>query len=112
MTPLNELYISGSAALSLGKVEIQIDPDMIEIIATSEPFKVIVTPTGMCNGMAVTSKKYTGFTVEELGNGVSNAGFDWLVIARKAVSYTNKTAEEMPLVPRVMENAAAESPVN
>jgi len=112
MVPECEIYISGSSNLSLGRADIQINLDMVEIIATSEPLKVIVTPTGMCNGMAVTSKKSNGFTVEELGNGTSNSGFDWLVIARKSVSYTNKTAEEMPLVPRVMESVAVESPID
>lgn len=98
-----EIYLSGTGSLSNGKAEVPLDPDVRGAIARSVPIKVIVTPTEMCNGMAVTQKDWQGFTVEEIGSGASNATFDWLVIARKAVSLSDATAEAMPAqVPGVM----------
>jgi hypothetical protein len=89
-----EIYLSGSAKLIDGKVEVHFDPNFTGMIA--EPIKVIVTPTEMCKGIAVTAKQLTGFTAEELAFGKSNATFDWLVIARKAVQFGRNEAEEMP----------------
>ncbi|NQU87393.1 MAG: hypothetical protein HQ541_16695, partial [Mariniphaga sp.] len=96
LTPEIEIYFSGSSHLINGSAEIILDSDISVSIATNYPIKVIITPTEMCNGMAVIEKQFNGFVVMELNNGKSNASFDWLVIARKAVSAKDQNAEEMP----------------
>ncbi|MCK4305673.1 MAG: hypothetical protein KAY24_15655 [Candidatus Eisenbacteria sp.] len=93
-----EVYLTGSGTLARGKVHVSLDPELADVTSDSEPIRVIVTPTEMCNGMAVTEKTSRGFTVEELADGSSNATFDWLVIAAKAVSFRDGRAEPMPEV--------------
>jgi len=107
LVPETEVYISGSAVLVRGKARVDLDRDMADVISPSQSIKVILTPTAMCNGLAVTEKRSSGFKVEELASGNSNATFDWLVIARKAVSMDNREAEEMPtVIPRAIEPPA------
>jgi len=53
-----------------------------DAIAGAVPLKVIVTPTSMCNGMCVTERSASGFSVAELADGTSSAGFDWIAIGR------------------------------
>lgn len=89
-----EIYISGSGEIVNGQIEITFDSKIKEGIADVD-IKVIVTPTSMCQGLAVVEKNRNGFIVQELGNGKGNATFDWLVIARKAISSLDKRAEEM-----------------
>ena len=45
--------------------------------------RVQVTLTGDCNGVCVSEKTATGFTVAELRGGASNAIFDWEVAAKR-----------------------------
>ncbi len=45
--------------------------------------RVQVTLTGDCNGVYVSEKTATGFTVRELRGGASNATFDWEVAAKR-----------------------------
>lgn len=101
-TPLTrdiEIFLSGSAALQLGSTRVSFDLASAEMIAENIPIKVILTPTDVCNGLMVSTKSSEGFYVQELSGGKSNATFDWLVIARKAVSGGDKTAEDMPTAP-------------
>ena len=41
---------------------------------------------GDCNGVFVTNKSQTGFTVIELNNGNSNVPFSWHIVANRADS--------------------------
>ncbi|RLF26500.1 MAG: hypothetical protein DRN01_04615, partial [Thermoplasmata archaeon] len=75
----------GSAQLVNGHIRIDLDPIYIEATTIDEehPFKVQVTPTSQCNGVYVI-KDNRGFDVYEVGDGKSNATFDWEVKAKSA----------------------------
>jgi len=78
-----ELHLSGSARLTAGKAVISWAADLAEILhhTAEAPYRVLLTPTGQCRGLAVTGKRADGFEVEELCEGRSDATFDWLLIA-------------------------------
>jgi hypothetical protein len=80
-----ELHLSGSGRLAEGRAEIAWDLglDLADLVhhTADAPYRVLLTPTAQCNGLAVTHKADGSFTVEELGAGRSDATFDWLLIA-------------------------------
>jgi hypothetical protein len=78
-----ELHLSGSARLTAGRAVICLPPDLTEILyhTAEAPYRVLLTPTAQCQGLAVTAKRPEGFDVEELTEGQGNATFDWLLIA-------------------------------
>ena len=106
-----EVHISGSSKLVGGSVRVELDTTIADVLATSEPLKVMVTPSGLCNGLAVTSRDSRGFVVQELLDGSSSVGFDWIVIGGKAVSKDDRAAEEMPAIVPVGKGSAQESPL-
>ncbi len=85
------------------------------------PMKVFVQLEGDCNGVYVTSKSATSFTVKELQGGKSNVSFSWSIVATRAdeVLYNNKgiaktsyNGQRFPLAPKaleIIENEANES---
>jgi hypothetical protein len=78
-----ELHLSGSGRLTAGRAVIDWNPDLAELLhhTAEAPYRVLLTPTTRCRGLAVVDKRAGGFDVEELCDGRSNAGFDWLLIA-------------------------------
>ncbi len=82
-SPEVEFMSSGTAHLGNGKGYVEFDRLFSEAISTDIPVKVIVTPAEECNGICVVSRDSKGFRVKELLNGDSDAGFDWIVIARR-----------------------------
>src|SRR5262249_27461845 len=54
----------GMGTLANGKAEIKLDPDFAVLIHT-EDYHVFLTPYGNTNGLHVTGRGATGFTVEE-----------------------------------------------
>ncbi len=93
-----EIHLSGSGVLQNGKVKIKLDEDIADVIVCSKdkPYRVLITPTGMCNGLCVTARDNEGFEVQELQKGNSNVAFDWLIIAAKASELGTQEAEPMP----------------
>ncbi len=81
MSVNKEITISGQAQLENGEVEVTFENDFDQFI--DENYKVLVTPTGECNGLYVFDKTTTGFMVKELDNGNSDTTFDWLVVAQR-----------------------------
>ncbi len=77
-----ELVASGSASLVDGKASITFESAFQNAISKDVVLKVIVTPTAYCNGVYVSDKSTSGFTVAELAEGKSNATFDWIAIGR------------------------------
>ncbi|MFH0857391.1 MAG: hypothetical protein V1848_01445, partial [Candidatus Magasanikbacteria bacterium] len=58
------------------------------------------TLTSEANGIYVSQKDNTGFTVRELQNGTSNATFDWMVIAtRKMEGNVSEVVDESVITP-------------
>jgi len=80
-----ELHLSGEGRLNGGRATVRFDGEIADALhhCANHPYRVQLTPTGRCGGLAVTAKSAQGFTVEELGGGASNAGFDWFVVARR-----------------------------
>ena len=80
-----EIILSGSASLRSGMARIVFERGISEVIADNTPLRIIVTPTGECNGIYVAEKSPIGFTVKELMDGRSNVTFDWIAIGRLKV---------------------------
>ncbi len=82
-----ELYFfdRGGGQLVNGVAVITLDPIWLETVTidADHPMRVQVTLTGDCNGVYVSEKTATGFTVRELRGGASNATFDWEVAAKR-----------------------------
>ena len=102
-----EVQASGTAKLTQGKSTVQFEADVADIIlhTAEHSYRVLLTANGQCNGLAVVNKSGDGFIVEELGNGESDAGFDWFIIARKPEQLGAATAfrlpEKMPKMPEL-----------
>ncbi len=81
----------GSGKLNNGTATINIDPIFSKnIIVNSEhPLRVFIQLEGDCNGVYVTNKSATGFTVKELQNGNSNISFSWHIVANRKNETTN-----------------------
>ena len=77
---------SGVGQLINGEAQISLDPILTKNIYVdhTSPLKVFVQLEGDCNGVYVTNKSATGFTVKELQNGNANVPFSWSLIATRA----------------------------
>ena len=75
----------GTAQLVNGMATISIDPIFSKniIVDATHPLKVFIQLEGDCNGVYVTNKSGTGFTVKELQNGSSNVPFSWHIVANR-----------------------------
>lgn len=76
----------GEGRLKNGYARITLDPIYLQTVAVDadHPFHVFVTPIGTSalNGIRVI-KDTTGFRVQELNGGKSNATFDWRIVAKR-----------------------------
>jgi len=81
----------GTGQLVNGTATIQLDPILTRNIYVSndKPLKVFIQLEGDCNGVFVTNKSATGFTVKELQGGTSNAPFSWKIVANRADEVVN-----------------------
>ena len=81
----------GVGNLVNGKAEIILDPILTHAIYVDKnhPLKVFIQLEGDCNGVYVTNKSATGFTVVELQNGQSNVPFSWHIVANRADDIEN-----------------------
>jgi hypothetical protein len=77
-----EIVASGTGQLTDGRADVTLEKAFRDAVASDVPLKVIVTPNQMCNGVCVVDRSASGFTVAELADGSSNAGFDWIAIGR------------------------------
>jgi hypothetical protein len=93
-----EVHVSGRARLEGGRATVELDPEVADMLVHDgdEPYRVLVTPTTRCNGLAVTSKQAQSFTVEELLDGSSDAELDWLLIGRKRRELGSSEADVLP----------------
>ena len=79
----------GTGRLVNGTATISIDPILMNniVVDQSHPLKVFIQLEGDCNGVYVTNKSASGFTVKELQNGTSNVSFSYHIVAnRKSVT--------------------------
>lgn len=93
-----ELHLSGSGRLHDGRARVAFDEELADLLCFAEhaPYRVLVTPTGRCAGLAVVAKGAGHFEVEELGHGRSDATFDWLVIALVRAEGETSVARRLP----------------
>ncbi|MSU75661.1 MAG: hypothetical protein EXS55_04060 [Candidatus Magasanikbacteria bacterium] len=83
-SPVAEFIFSSSTELVAGTAQIIFDQVTREIIDPTVPLKITVTLTSpAASGLYVSEKTAQGFTIKEIGGGVSNATFDWMVVARR-----------------------------
>lgn len=72
----------GSGSLQNGEVTVQIESLFANAVNLSD-YHVFLTPLGDCNGLFISAKNETSFTVKELGSGTSNISFDYRIIAKR-----------------------------
>ncbi|QNJ97950.1 autotransporter outer membrane beta-barrel domain-containing protein [Constantimarinum furrinae] len=75
----------GTGQLINGTATITIDPIFSTniVVDNDHPLKVFIQLEGDCNGVYVTNKSATGFTVNELQGGVSNVPFSWHIVGNR-----------------------------
>jgi hypothetical protein len=103
-----EVHVSGRARLEGGRATVELGPEVADMLVPEggDSYRVLVTPTTRCNGLAVTAKEAESFAVGELLDGSSDAEFDWLVIGRKRRELASSEADVLPeSLPDVMEAA-------
>ena len=112
--PENLFQDYGVGKLVNGIATIQLDPILVKNIRVDEnhPLKVFVQLEGDCNGVYVTNKSASGFTVKELQRGRSNVSFSWSIVATRAdeVFYTkdgntriSHNNQRFPIAPKPLE---------
>ncbi len=77
-----EIVISGTSTLENGSKRVMLTDLDQAIIDRTVPLKIMITPSGETFGVYVAERSYDSFLVRENGNGISNAEFDWTVIAK------------------------------
>jgi hypothetical protein len=81
----------GVGQLTNGTANISIDPTFANniVVDASHPLKVFIQLEGDCNGVFVTNKSASGFTVRELQNGTSNVSFSYHIVANRRSETAN-----------------------
>jgi hypothetical protein len=76
----------GSGQLINGSARVTLDPLLSSVIYVSaeHPLRVFIQLEGDCNGVFVTNKSASGFTVTELNQGNSNVSFSWHIVGNRA----------------------------
>jgi hypothetical protein len=79
---VSQVFISGKGTLSNGSSTVSFDANFLALIASGEAPIITITPSGKCNGVYVEVSE-RGFTVHELNDGTSSAGFNWIAVAKR-----------------------------
>jgi len=74
---------NGEAALADGRAYVALDPRFANVIDTTKPYLVTLTPEGDCSGLYVTDRTRGGFAVREIHGGRSNVGFAYRIVATR-----------------------------
>jgi hypothetical protein len=80
-SPESWLEDFGEAQLVNGKADINLAADFAAIADTGQ-YHVFLTPYGNANGLHVTGRTATGFTVAEHNGGTNSLPFSWRVVAK------------------------------
>lgn len=78
-----DIITRGTATLSNGKATIVFDKSFSDLVSSSEPIVITVTPQGKSNGVYVQNSKSTGFQVVENNDGKSTTTISWIAIGTK-----------------------------
>jgi hypothetical protein len=71
----------GEAALVNGQASVALEANYASSIARDHSYLVFITPEGDSNGLYVTAKTLTGFTVRESKSGHSSLAFQYRIVA-------------------------------
>jgi hypothetical protein len=83
----------GEAALIKGKAQVKLDPLFASLVKT-KGYHVFLSPYGDCNGLYVSARGATGFSVHERQRGGSNIDFSYRIVARRK----DVAAERLPKI--------------
>ncbi|RLD30623.1 MAG: hypothetical protein DRI72_10155, partial [Bacteroidetes bacterium] len=79
-------------------------------VDSKHPLRVFIQLEGDCNGVYVTEKSASGFTVKELQKGASNVPVSWHIVATRADDYddkgnivSNNVNARFPIAPKKLE---------
>ena len=88
----------GEAQLVSGHAFVALEPSLAKTMDGSQGYHVFVTPEGDCNGLYVTGKTSSGFTVRELHHGTATLAFDYRIVASaRQIALPRPAAIGMPL---------------
>ncbi len=71
----------GEAQLVNGVAHVALSPDFANVISAHTGYLVFITPEGDTNGVYVTNKTTSGFTVRENHGGTSSVAFQYRIVA-------------------------------
>lgn len=93
-----EIHVSGRGQLAGGRAVVDMGADVADVIHHSDDhaYRVLITPTARCNGLAVTAKEQGSFVIQELMEGSSDATFDWLAVAHTRESLGSDQRAALP----------------
>jgi hypothetical protein len=74
---------AGSARLSNGVAEIQLEPRFAQTVNSGIEYHVFLTAKGECEGLYTSNETARGFQVHELHHGRSNVEFDYRIMAKR-----------------------------
>jgi hypothetical protein len=103
----SQYVFSGNGQLENGKVRIEFDQTIQDIVDTEKPMSINLTLTQKAKGVYVSSRDENGFEVEEIGGGESNATFDWLIFATRKDG--DEVIDEEPVDADPQQNPAEEN---
>ena len=83
----------GEAALIKGKAQVKLDPLFASLVKT-KGYHVFLSPYGDCNGLYVSARSASGFSVHERQRGGSNIDFSYRIVARRK----DVAAERLPKI--------------
>ncbi len=83
----------GTSELRNGFAVISLDTDFSRNIGSAIP-TVVATPLEDCNGLVISERTSSSFTVSESGGGRSNISFSWIAIARPDFSSVSPELDE------------------
>lgn len=93
VSPEMTVQTYGIGQMQSGKSNIVFDDAFANIVSSTEPIIVTITPIGKSEGVYLDQVDADGFRVEENNNGKSNIQFSWIAIGKRA-GFENKSLPE------------------
>jgi len=90
VSPEMTVQTYGIGQLQNGKASVEFDDAFANIVSSSEPIIVTITPIGKSKGVYLDRVDANGFMVEENESGKSSIQFTWIAIGKRA-GYENKS---------------------
>ncbi len=93
VSPEMTVQTYGIGQMQNGKSSIVFDDAFANIVSSSEPIIVTITPIGKSEGVYLDKVDTDGFSVAENNNGKSSIQFSWIAIGKRS-GYENKSLPE------------------